>query len=183
MSINPDELYKQAQQGLKLTPSQRRAVIAHLEEQGEIQSNYELAAIFRVDERVIRRDRTRLLRTNAKAIHPEQALLYIAAYVRSHDQAIAQCRLGLKKAQPGTPTHQMYLKLLSDLEERKASKLQSIGVIPKELGRLAITEEKWIAVFSDEGLASVHPDDGVEVKELEAGADPTAIEGETVDAD
>ena len=184
MAAAPDDLYAKAQsgKGSELSATERRLVIAHMDEIGELSSNLELAQMFGVDERQIRKDKARLVRAYAKRIAPDQAMNFIAAYTRNHDILIAQARKGLKAANPGTPAHQYYVKLISDLEERKVTKLQSIGVIPKELGRLAITEEKWIAVFSDEGTASVHPDDdSVEVKELEAGTDPT-IEAEVLDA-
>lgn len=180
--MTPTELYQAAQNGQKLTPQERRKVIANLEEAGEMPSNYELAALFQVDEKVIRRDRKRVLRHYAAQITPAQAMTFVAKYLRTQERLLNGSLQGLAKAQPGTTNYFNYAKLASDLQERILTKLQAIGIVPKEFGGMAVTKEAWVAEFSDAGVASVRPDDGTSVSSLSEGApidsDATLPEGE-----
>jgi hypothetical protein len=152
---SPDKLWTEAQQGKKLTPRERRAVIAHLESEGEFINNYELAGIFGVDEKAIRRDRKRVLTDYANAINPDVAMEFVAKYLKDHDLLIANARRGMAQAAPGGITHIKYLALLSDLSSSRIKLLQDIGVVQKELGHLNVSEEVWEATVSDEGITGV----------------------------
>ena len=174
---SPADLYKSAQQGNKLTPTERRSVISYLEETGTQASNWELAQLFQVDEKVIRRDRLRLLRQYASQINPKLAMQYVAKYARSHERYLSQAREALSKAQVGTLSHQNYLKLCSDLEQRLLGVMQDVGIVPKELGHMAISKEEWVAEFDDAGVAHVRENDG------RAQAPKLLEEGQPIDAE
>lgn len=178
MSKLPADLYVDAQKGIKLSQRERRQVITYLDEAGETPTNSELAKVFQVDEKVIRRDRSRLLRQYGSQISPTHAIMFVAKYVRNQEQLLKSAKLALSKATQGTLAHQNYLKLCSDLEERILTKLQSIGVVPKELGHMTVTEEKWVAEFADNGVASVRPDDGASspLRVLTSGEEPIDAE-------
>jgi hypothetical protein len=144
----------------KLTIGERRTVIAYLEDTGEdhvsYSSNYKLAELFGVDEKVIRDDKKKLLQEYAQHITPEYAMGFVAAYLRAHDDLLRRTRHGLSKAVPGSLGHQNYLRLLSDLETKRMKLLQEIGAVPRELGHMQISEERWIATVSEDGVTSVH---------------------------
>lgn len=175
---SPADLYADAQKGTaKLSPQERRLVIAHLEEIGEVPSNYELARLLLVDEKVIRRDRLRILRQYASSLTPTQAMSFVAKYVRNQERYLSAARVALSKASSGTLAHQQYIKLCSDVEERIMTKLQSIGIVPKELGHMSISKEEWIAEFADNGIATVRQDDGRDVpRMLQSGEEPIEVE-------
>lgn len=171
MSKSPADLYAAAQKGERLTPKERRSVIAYLDETDQHASNYELARLFQCDEKAIRRDKERLLRRYASHINPKAAIVYVAKYTKEHDALIRSAKEGLRKQTAGTAAHQQYLRLVSDLEERRIAKLQSIGIVPKELGAQTVSEESWVAEFTDDGVALVHQDDGsTKQRHLEEGA-------------
>lgn len=148
----------------KLTSAERRVVLAYLEEVGDdvhgYSTNYKLADLFEVDEKVIRSDKKRLLQEYAQHITPEHAMGFVAAYLRAHDELLRRTRQGLSKAVPGSLGHQNYLRLLSDLETKRMKMLQDIGAVPKELGHMQISEERWVATVSDDGVTSVNRDAG-----------------------
>lgn len=153
---SPTGLWEAAKAGTKkLTAAERRLVLAYLEEEGQVLSNYQLADVFQVDEKVIRKDRKELLREYTATITPEYALGFVASYLKSHDDLIRKTKIGLEKCQPGTLGHQNYVRLLSDLETKRMKLLQEIGAVPKELGHLNVSEERWVAVVSEEGVTSV----------------------------
>lgn len=160
MAHDSPEFLLDAAKSRKLTAAERRLVLAHLEELGTSQSNYQLAALFGVDEKVIRKDRKELLQEYTKTISPEHALSFVASYLKSHDDLIRKTKFGLEKCLPGTLGHQNYLRLLSDLESKRMKLLQEIGAVPKELGHLNVSEERWVAVVSTDGVTSVRPDAG-----------------------
>jgi hypothetical protein len=80
---------------------------------------------------------------------------YMAEFVRIQDFLIREAMDGIKTGPKNTGLHQGYMRLLMEANDTKVAKLQSIGVIPKELGRLTTVAEEWTAVISD-GVASVH---------------------------
>ncbi len=92
----------------------------------------------------------------ASSISSAEAMNYMAEYVRLQDMLIKESLDGIKNAPKNTGLHQGYMRLLMDASGEKVTKLQSIGVIPKELGRLTTVAEEWVAVIS-EGVATCSP--------------------------
>jgi hypothetical protein len=160
MGESAQELFEKAQQGQSLTPRERRKVVDWVDSQDELDySNTKLAEIFGVSEGNIRHDKKLILKAYASAISPEMAMTYVGHYLKSHDDLIRKARFGLFKTKVGTVYHQNYLKVISDLEDRKKKLLQEIGIIPKELGSVNIFQEVWQATVSDGGVTSVVPVD------------------------
>lgn len=153
---SPEELLAAAKLGIKLKPKQRLAVVIWLETSGEIE-NYPdplLAKAFGCRPAAIKRYRKLAREEFAKAISAEQAMNYMADFVRSYDFLIREAKEALK-GNKNTGLHQGYMRLLKEIEAEKIEKLQSVGVIPKELGRLTTATEEWTAVVSEDGVASV----------------------------
>jgi hypothetical protein len=145
-----------------LTPRERREAVAYLDDHGfgddnRDLSNYELADLFDVSEKIIREDKKRILAEYTSVISPAEALSYVGQYLRSHDGLIVRAKHGLAKSKPGTQAHQHYLRLISDLEAKRIQILQEIGAVPKELGRLNVTEERWVATVSNDGIVTCQP--------------------------
>lgn len=157
---SPDKLYAEAQNGRKLSAPERRRVIAYLDEIQEHYSNYQLAAVFGCDEKLIRLDRKRLMRAYANAITPENAMGFVADYIKTHDELIARSRKALDGLTEGGQSHRAYIALISELTQKRLKALQDIGVVERELGHLNVSEEKWVATVSKEGITSVGKDAG-----------------------
>lgn len=157
--FSPEDLFEAAKLGKKLKPKERLQVVVWLETSGEIQKypEIQIANIFGCRVQAIKRYRQRAKEELAQSITTEQAMNYMADFLRSLDLAIKECKDSLtgSNAQKNCGLHQGYLRLLKELEAEKIEKLQSIGVIPKELGRLTTITEEWVAEVSEEGVASV----------------------------
>jgi hypothetical protein len=179
--ISVSELFEIANTGTrKLTPRERRRVIQFCDDHGvEDQSgkpkdfsNYELAKIFSVDEKIIRNDKKKLLKNYTSAITPEDAMSYVGEFVQGHDRLMRHAFRGLKASPEGTLSHQNYIKILSDLHKRKVGMLQEIGALPKELGHLNVSEEHWEAYIQDDGAGNATSGVRVlETKQLKAADD------------
>lgn len=158
---SPQDLYEVAKQKTRrLKPKERQAVIMYLEEQDEIQSNYQLAALFQCDEKAIRRDRQVVMQEYSSQITPDNAMKFVARYLKDQDELIRKAKAGLDQTTPGGLMHSKYVALLSDLQARKIKTLQDISVVPKELGHLSVTEEIWQASVSEDGVTGVQRVDG-----------------------
>lgn len=157
VNYTPEELFQRAQLGAKLKPRERLTVMVWLEKSGEVMAWQEnkLALALGCKLGSLRKLRVEAQREVASAISPEQAMNYMAEFVRLHDLLIREAVDGVKNAPKNTGLHQGYMRLLMEASGEKVAKLQSIGVIPKELGRLTTVAEEWTAIIH-EGIASCH---------------------------
>lgn len=144
----------------RLTPRERRSVIRYVEEHGvkdaatgvsKPLSNYQLADLFSVDEKIIRIDKRKLLKDYTKLITPEDAMVYVGTFMQGHDDLLRRAIKALDDMPHGTLAHAKYLQITSDLHKRRVQMLQEIGALPKELGNLNVNEELWEAVIQDDG--------------------------------
>jgi hypothetical protein len=155
----PQELLDLARLGKKLKPKERQAVVTWLEGTGTMEQfgDYQLSQILQCKPTAIRRMVKKARQGFATAITAEDAMQYMVNYLRSNDTLIRECRKQvLDPAVVGTGLHPVYIRLLKELEAEKIEMLQSIGVIPKELGRMTAVEENWKATISTEGVTGVH---------------------------
>lgn len=158
----PEELFNLAQLGRKLKPKERQSVVVWLEATGKIDEydDHRLAQIFRCKPASVREYVNKARKGFAAAISAEDAMGYMVNFLRSYDTMIREAKKQLQDPKmSGTGLQQGYMRLLKELESEKIEKLQSIGVIPKELGRLTAIKEEWIASVSESGVASVRPAD------------------------
>jgi hypothetical protein len=183
MAESVTDLLKLAESGAQLGTQQRRRVIASLDAGDKYHTAEELGVMLHVDDRTIRSDRYKIGHSYAQNMDPQHAMRFVVDFVQDHDRMIRKARRALDNAVEGTLAHQNYLKLLSDLSKRKIETLQSIGAIPKELGRLNVSEEHWVATTEgDVTTVSPAPARAEAVKMLEAGEeiqDAETLEDET----
>ena len=143
----------------KLIARERRQVIEYIDEAGYKDSagqdaeltNYELADLFGVDEKIIRMDKRKIMREYTGLITPQESMVFVGSFLKAHDDLIRRAVKGLSASPLGTLAHQNYLKIISDLLKRRITILQEIGAIPKELGNLNVTHEEWQAYVTDDG--------------------------------
>jgi hypothetical protein len=155
----PEELFDLAKCGKRLKPKERVAVVTWLEGSGRLEEigEYQLARILQCKPASVRNYIKKARLVFASAISAEDAMAYMVSYLRSTDALIKECKAQLKNTNlHGTGLHLGYMRLLKEVEAEKIEKLQSIGVIPKELGRLTAIKEEWKATVSDEGVTGVH---------------------------
>lgn len=161
---SPQDLIDAAHLGRKLKPSERLQVVVHLEKEGEIKKYTErdLAKLLGCSIANLRKYRQQTREMMAAAISADEAMNYMADFVRAYDILLKRAEEGLNAAKPNTGLHQGYLRIIAELWDNKINKLQSVGVIPKELGRLTSLKEEWIAEASPEGIISVRPHESSE---------------------
>lgn len=154
----PQELLELARLGQKLKPKERQAVISWLEVSGEIEKygEHQLSQILQCKPATIKGYIHKARRTQAQAITAEDAMNYMVSFLRSTDVMIKECKkMVMDPKIAGSGIHPVYMRLLKELESEKIEKLQSIGVIPKELGRMTAVEEHWEATVSEKGVTAV----------------------------
>jgi predicted transcriptional regulator len=154
----PEELFDLAKLGQKLKPKQRQSVVSWLESSGKIEEigEFQLAKILQCKPAAVREYVKKARGVLAQAITSEDAMAYMVNFLRSYDIMIKEAKDNLLDPKmKGTGLQQGYMRLLKELEAEKIEKLQSIGVIPKELGRLTAIKEEWTATVSESGVASV----------------------------
>ena len=156
LNYMPEELFKGAQLGHKLKRRDRLNVMVWLEKTGTIHDWQEkpLAQVLGCKVGALRRLRNEARQVMASAISPAEAMNYMTEFVRNIDFLIKEAYESIKAGPKNTGLHQGYMRLLMEANGEKVAKLQSIGVIPKELGRLTTVTEEWTAVIVD-GVASV----------------------------
>jgi len=155
-----EQLYESVQnQPRKLTARERRRVLVYLDEIGDLsqKSNYELARLFQVTEKVIRDDRKKLLATIAADLTADNAISLVAKHAADLHSLIRLAYKGLNAVDPGSIYHRNYLETLAKLEGQYFSTLQEIGIVRKELGHMAVTHEEWEATISEDAIAGVQP--------------------------
>ncbi len=158
----PDELFNLAQLGRKLKPRERLQVMVWLERSGQIEkySEHDIARIFKCKVGAVKQYHRKARQELASAITTEEAMNYMADFVRSLNFIIKEAKTALgDEHMRGTGIGQAYLRILMDAESEKIDKLQSVGVIPKELGRLTSVKEEWVAEVAPEGQISCRPAD------------------------
>ena len=152
----PEELFAAAQLGKKLKPKERLTVMVWLEKTGEAADwkDGQLAQTLGCKVGTLHVLRKNAQKYVAALISPDEAMNYMAEFVRLQDLLIKEALAGIKAGPVSTGIHQGYMRLLMEVSDAKVAKLQSIGVIPKELGRLTTVAEEWTATIAD-GVASV----------------------------
>lgn len=155
-----------AEKSRKLKPGERRRLVVYWDEhspRGEAPSLQELAERLGVSEAVVQTDRRRIEQQFIDQISPERAMHYVGRVLFLHQKLIREAMVGLDTSLPGSLSHQAYLKIASDLSARELKTLQSVGIVREELGHMTVTEEKWVAVIDEFGVATSSADDGNKV--------------------
>lgn len=153
-----EELLDQARNRTrKLTARERKLAIEALDSEGRRPKPLnELVGLFGVSRTQITRDRLALHRKAGDSLSASDASQIVAEYLRDLDRQIENIQSLLDQTGDdaavvaGSLVHVNYEKLLADLRERRIAKLQEIGVVPKELGRLNVREEVWKAVVAED---------------------------------
>lgn len=168
----PLELLADAQNKVRLVSDDRRRVIAYIAEYGYKEngkykdlSNVEMAALFQVDEAVIRRDKKKVLKEQSGSLTPEESMEFVQDFLFEHNALIRRAKEGANHSPLGTLTHIRYIQTLSVLFQQKIKILQETGLLPKELGHMSVTDEQWRAYVLEDGVTGVEK---VPPKELPA---------------
>lgn len=154
-----DYLWEEAKAGnRKLTPTERRRVLVYLDEIGETRhSNVALAKLFHVTERILRLDKTRLLREFGATLTPAAQVEVLARHLRDMEHLIAVGQRGLQANDAGSLGERFYLETLMKLMKERRETYENTGILRKELGTLNVAEEHWVATVDVlDGALGVH---------------------------
>ena len=152
------DLFLAAELGRKPRAKERRDIVLYLERTLQINDHRDtqLAKKLGCSLKTLSNDRKRAQDILAAGITSEQAMFFMSDYLRHIDLLIVEAKLGMKQAVLGGTGHAHYVRLVGELVDSKITKLQSVGVIPKELGRLNTVQEEWHAEASKDGVLDVH---------------------------
>lgn len=117
----------------------------------DMYTNQELAAIFRVPEMVIVRDLADIVDERNEVIGAVKPVSIISEFIENQTYAIKKLRQTIEQGELRSKDKISAIDKYSIANMRLIEVLQSLGLMPKELGSLAITQEKWVASIAEDG--------------------------------
>jgi rubrerythrin len=118
----------------------------------------------------------RTYKTIAKRVMTEDVDTTIGRLTATHERHMQILEDALKEAKPGTKTFLDYVRILEDMENRFTELMQSLGVLPKNLGNSTVTKYEFT---SSMGLM---PEDERNKRSVDMFTAPArTIEGEIVE--
>lgn len=173
MKIQAELWMQDALSGLELTTEQRRHVVAWMMATGS-HTAAEMAVIFKVHERTIITDKSKIRELMAESIKAEDVGLILADIRLSFENAIRRVEKALKKAKPGTGTYLDYVRAIPDLQLQYMKAYQDLGYYPKNLGTIQVDKFEFKATV---GLNAGNEQRPVKM----FGSEPPTISGEVVE--
>lgn len=140
--------------GIVLTDERRRKCIRFLSTV-EIYSNEELASLFNVPVEVIFNDMQTIIHERNEIISSASPVDFISEYLENQKYAINKMRGEIEFGNFNSSDRIKALEKYSIALARYLESVQSLGILPKELGHLSVVEEKWVANISDGGYVTV----------------------------
>lgn len=171
MKIQAEIWLQDAIEGKELTTEQRRHVVAWIMATGSY-TNAEMAQLFKVNERTITTDRTKIRELMADSIKEEDIGLILSDLRMTFEEAIRRTQKAIKKAKPGTRTYLDYVNNIPKLQTEYTKVMQDLGYFPKSLGTLQVDKFEF--------KANVGLQVG-EKRDLNMFKDPPTIDGEVVE--
>ncbi len=127
----------------------------------------------------------RTYKTIAKRVMTEDVDTTIGRLTATHERHMQILEDALKEAKPGTKTFLDYVRILEDMENRFTELMQSLGVLPKNLGNSTVTKYEFtssggcmepsgrtVDMFSGDWDRSIRVIPGELVEPKTAGATP-----------
>jgi hypothetical protein len=144
-------LIGRAEKGEKLTPKERRQCIGYFMVAEPETSNTDLAALFRVSERMIRFDQKAIKEQIAKEYAGLDPTVIVGELMMMRDRQIANIERSLKKAVEGSRTYLAHCVAINKILTDTTKTLQDLGVLPKELGNLQVESYEYKAYVIKDG--------------------------------
>lgn len=138
-----EKIIDQARYGKKPTSDERRMALVYLmytQSHDDIK-NTEMAELFQVSERQIRKDRAAIRKKKSEYIKTEDVSLVIADIAINTDRQIYDLEKSKGKCKLGTKNYLDHCKAIVELEQKKIKLMQDLGYYPKNLGTLV--EQKF----------------------------------------
>lgn len=144
------KLLESAQSGeRKLSPKERRHVVAYLKgTQPEI-TNVEMASIFGVTEKTIRMDFLAIRKEKAKLIKEDDIGLIIADIALDYERQVMDIEKSKAKAPLGSRRFLDHCTSAMDLRLKVVKALQDLGYLPKNLGSMTVQKYDFKAVVDE----------------------------------
>lgn len=144
------DLLEQAKSGQKLSREERRLCIAYLEAT-DMYTDKEMASIFKVSRGVIAKDREKIREERSAILSAVKPLDFVVDYLESQKYVIGRLRRIIEH--PSTQSKEVVQALdkYSLAVQRTMDTLQNLGALPKQLGNITVTEERWVAEITDSG--------------------------------
>jgi hypothetical protein len=152
--IEAEALIKKAKTGEMLSPDQRRHAVGYLMSNAmqRVPSNMEMAEMFRVDEKTIRRDRDHIRKQASELVKEEDIALVISDIILTYERYCERIERQIAKlAKEPSRLHLDYENSLISTKLRVVDALQSLGWYPKNLGQLTKKTFEFKAVVTKDG--------------------------------
>lgn len=150
--IHAEQLQRRAEKGESLTTEERRHVIAYLlgkpNEQGRTAVTIpEMAKLFNVTERMISVDKAAIRKQVAEELKNDatDVGLIIADLKMAFDKTIRNVEKSAAAASIGGRTYLDHQLALWKLQNEYITRLQDLGILPKELGNMTVEKYEFTA--------------------------------------
>lgn len=162
-----EKLLEQAKKGERLSPKERRHVIAFLMATNAEATNVELGQMFGVTERQIRLDKKSIREERSKLIREEDVGLVIADILMDYDRNIRDIERSKRHSKVGTPNFRQHCESAMKMRLDTVRALQDLGWLPKNLGNMTVAKFSYKAVVEKDGTVVSRPVDLVIEKQTE----------------
>jgi hypothetical protein len=142
----------------KLTASERRHCVQFLAATQPDLTNEEVAEIFKVSERQIRFDRQNIREAKAKFLKDEigrDIALVIADIAMDYEQQVRDIEKSKAKCPLGSKEYLAHCNSIFEMRLKMVKSFQDIGMLPKNLGSMAVSKFEFKAEIGRDGSVAV----------------------------
>lgn len=152
----PEELLLRAQSGEVLVTDDRRICLGYMLTTVEHRdnSNVELAKLFGVNEKTIRKDRELNRKEVAEEITKDDISLVISDIRQDYDRYVQDINSALKNVKVGTVVWLSYQNAKMQMRLKVVSALQELGYYPRNLGAMTASKFAFRAHVAEDGSVS-----------------------------
>lgn len=140
-----------------MAPKERRHCVAFMMATEPQTTNEEIAAIFGVSERMIRKDKDAIRAERAKIVKDEDLGFVVADIVMMIDRQLRDIEKSKAKCALGSRTFLEHCVKAVDIVLKKNSSLQDLGFYPKTLGNMIVQRFDYKAVVGKDGSVDTRP--------------------------
>lgn len=148
------QLLEDARNGHILSRDERRLCIAHLENT-DIYTDKELASLFKTTKGAISKDREKIREERSALLSVLKPLDFVVDYLDNQKYVMHKLRKIIENMDTTQREVITALDKYSLTTQRTMDTLQSLGALPRELGNISITEERWVAEIASNGMVSL----------------------------
>jgi hypothetical protein len=157
MTPKAETLIQRAENGERLSASERRHAVGFMMATKSEVPPTALADLFKVSRRQIFFDMKKIREEKAQEIKKDDIGLVIADIALSFENQVRDIEASKKRATPGSSVYLEHCKAIFNLQTQKVKALQELGFYPKNLGNMTVEKFEYKAIVSKDGSVDTRP--------------------------